>query len=81
MPTGDSGAVKARDFAGASAKDAIKTKSLYDLSGRLEYFHVAQIHAENGDPCFSTQYTYVGITGSVDKSKEYVGAWLSTWDI
>jgi hypothetical protein len=61
--------------------NAIKTKSFYDLSNRLQYFVVAPKHAKDGDMCQVTKYTYVAASSRVDASVEYVDIWQSAWDI
>ena len=59
---------------------AIKTKSLYDGSNRLQYFVVAPKNAANGAQCQVTKYTYDGATARVDMTIEYMGLWNSTWN-
>jgi hypothetical protein len=65
----------------AFGKEGIKTKSFYDGSNRLTSRYEAFANADNGSPCLKTEYTYNGTTTTVDKSKESVAVWDSSWDL
>lgn len=58
----------------------VKTKSLYDIQGRVEYIYQADVDIKDGGPCVCTQYSYVGATSVVDYSKEYEAVWLAAWE-
>lgn len=72
---------KARDFVVSHLKEAIKSYYAYDGSNRLEYAYTAHPDAEHGDACLGTQYAYDGATDRVQKSKEFLTTWDSSWDI
>lgn len=65
----------------ALSREVMKTKSFYDGSNRLTSRFEALSNTEHGKPCLKTEYTYVGITTNVDKTKESFSTWDSSWDI
>lgn len=62
-------------------KEPIKTYITYDVSNRMEFIYEASSDAIDGAPCIVTQYAYDGGSTRIEKSKESVGAWDSSWDI
>lgn len=71
----------ATDFIRPHANEAVKTYSTYDGSNRLEYHYTALADAEHGAQCLVTQYTYDGGSSRVQKTKESLATWDSSWDI
>lgn len=57
-----------------------KSKQLFDVNGRLEFLYVAPVDVKNGEPCFVTQYSYVGLTAVVDYMKEGESVWQTIWE-
>jgi hypothetical protein len=71
----------ATDFVTTHMAEAIKTYSVWDMSGRLTDFYVALSDAPNGSQCMRTQYTYDGASTRVTKTNEVLALWDSAWDI
>lgn len=69
------------DMVSTHFEEGIKSICVYDASDRLEFHYVANIDAEDGDLCMATQYTYVGTSTRVEKTKESKALWQSAWDI
>lgn len=53
----------------------------YDGSNRLSKVYEAPIDAVNGDVCLVTEYAYDGVSLRIQKGKEYLGTWSSSYDI
>jgi hypothetical protein len=49
--------------------------------GLLTSQYEARANAQDGDPCFLTQYTYVTATSRVEKILESNATWDEDWDI
>jgi|GEM_PF-7102419 len=79
MPNADVADVE--DILLSVSKVAMKTYRTYDGSNRLEYQYECPVTTINGGKCIKTQYSYVGATTQVEKSKETVDAWSSAYDI
>lgn len=69
------------DFIAAHGKEAVKTKSFYDVSSRLSYYIVALRGAKNGEKALVTKYAYDGTSSRVLQSTEYFTTWNSSWDL
>jgi hypothetical protein len=64
------------------AAELTKQYLVYDAQGRVTDVYTAYTDAKNGQPCSLVQYTYVNATSSrVEKMKESVAVWDSSWDI
>ncbi len=62
-------------------KEVMKVKRFYDGSNRLITQYEAFANSINNQVCLRTDYTYVGVTTSVDAMKESLSQWNSAWDI
>ena len=65
----------------AHAHEGVKQYITYDGSNRMEYVYVADANAVDGDECMVTQYTYDGGSSRIQKMKESITTWDSSWDI
>ena len=72
---------RAGDYIRTQLQDGIKTYCIFDGNDRLQYQYDAPLDAVTGSPCLVTQYGYILLTGRVEKRKEYLGVWDSTWDL
>jgi len=61
--------------------EAVKVYKVYDGSDRVITQYEAVANAANNAPCLVSTYTYVGASNRVEKMKEEVGVWLSSYDI
>lgn len=61
--------------------EPVKQYCIFDGSGRVTHIYEAKATAENGDPCFLTQYDYDGTSSRVEKTLESNSTWNSSWDI
>lgn len=61
--------------------EVIKTKSFIDVDNNVTERYEALANTEHGKPCLKTEYTYHAGTTVVDKSKESLAAWDSSWDV
>lgn len=76
-----SGQAKATDFVKTHIAEAIKQRFVYDGSDRMTDVYSASTDAKHGEACSHTQYEYVGTSGRVEKMKETMSTWDSSWDI
>lgn len=65
----------------AHMSEAIKVYRVYDVSDRLVTEYEAVANAIHGSPCLVTTYTYVSTSTRVEKMKEVIGTWSSSYDI
>ena len=65
----------------ALGREVLKIKRFYDGFDRVSEQYEAFANAENNAKCLKTEYTYVGATTNLDKMKESIGIWLSSYDI
>ena len=63
------------------AHELVKQYLVYDGANRVTDVYTARTDAVNGEVCEHTQYTYVGATPLVEKRKENISTWNSSWDI
>lgn len=75
------GAVKPSDLIPSESREATKTYSVYDGSGRLTAYYITTIETLDGEDCLKTEYEYDGDTHRVVKTKESRASWDETWDI
>lgn len=69
------------DYIRTHQEEATKEYIAYDGDGRMTATYVASYAAEHGDPCLKTTYAYDGSSTRIQKRKESVDAWDSSWDI
>ena len=64
----------------ANMNEAVKTFSVYDGQSRLTDFYVAPARAQHGDQCLRTTYSYLNTSNLVEKSRDVLATWDSSWD-
>lgn len=70
-----------REFLTTIRQEPVKMIRVYDAGNRLITQYEAVTHAQDGDPCMRTDYTYDGSSSRVLKLKETVDTWLAAYDI
>lgn len=61
--------------------EPVKQYCVYNGDGLLTELYEARANAEDGDKCMLTEYTYVTGTTRIEKTRESISEWDSTWDI
>lgn len=69
-----------RDYSRTIKHEALKLYRIYDASQRVVQQFEAPINAVTGDLCLKTQYAYIGSSLRVQKMKESLAYWDSSWD-
>mgnify|MGYP007082005526 CR=1 FL=1 len=73
--------IQADELLNTVAKEATKTFSVYDGSDRLITRWEAPSNTVDGKPALKTEYTYIGVTTKLEKSRESIDVWSSAYDI
>jgi len=73
---------KVKEFIQAIRNEPVKMFRVYDGGNRLITQYEAVTHAQDGDPCMRSDYSYVGPTDfKVEKMKESVDVWSSAYEM
>lgn len=71
----------ASNFLSTHLKEAVKMYIEYDATNRMVTTYTAGADADHGDHCIRTDYTYWGASLRIQKMRESLAAWDSSWDI
>ena len=77
----DSTQYAVRDYLRTIRYEALKLFRVYDNLNRVIAQYEAPLTAKTGDLCMKTQYSYVSTSSRVEKMKESLDSWDSSWDL
>ena len=73
---------KVKDFIQAIRNEPVKMFRVYDGGGRLITQYEAVTHAQNGDPCMRSDYSYTDASSfKVEKMKETIDLWSASYEM
>lgn len=73
---------KVKDFIQAIRNEPVKMFRVYDGQSRLTEQYEAVTHAQAGDPCMKSTYTYTDASSfKVEKMREDIAAWQASYEI
>lgn len=70
-----------RDYLRTIRYEALKLFRVYDNLNRVIAQYEAPRTAKTGDLCMKTEYSYVLNSSRVEKMKESLAEWDSSWDL
>ncbi len=77
-----SGVNSKTDLLSTQRDELIKSYTLFDIEGRVEYIYTAPTDAVHNTPCTVVQYVYVGPnTTQILAMKEGKARWDGAWDV
>lgn len=70
-----------RDYLRTIKFEALKLYRVYDVNNRVVQQYEAPTNAKTGDLCLKTQYSYISTSARVEKVKESLSTWDTSWDL